>query len=261
MSESIIKVTNSSYAKYEEVLMKRDEVRKEAFLYERAYTREFGELILRVFRIKMECIKKKKTIEYCQRFANRGEAVDQKALQKYLEKELAEYEDRLEEMIHANKLARQGSSITEAEIQEIKRIYHRLVKKIHPDINPLTGTNDELSSLWHRLTVAYNCNDLLEMRETEVLVNAVLKKLDMGTVDVTIPDIDEKIADIEAEIVKITTTEPYTYRFLLGDPKEISEKKKVLRKELDEYEEYEKQLEEILNGLLTKGVVIKWQMN
>lgn len=53
--------------------------------------REFGDLILKVFQMKIEAIRKKKTIEYCQIFANRGESVDQDALQDYLAKELASY--------------------------------------------------------------------------------------------------------------------------------------------------------------------------
>ena len=33
---------------------------------------------------------------------------------------------------------------------KIKRIYHHLVKKIHPDINPVTNENEELKGLWQR---------------------------------------------------------------------------------------------------------------
>ena len=49
MDDAIIKVRNASYARYEELLTRRDEVRKEAFQIEREYTREFGDLILEVF--------------------------------------------------------------------------------------------------------------------------------------------------------------------------------------------------------------------
>ena len=53
----IIRVKNISYDRYEELLMRRDAIRKEAFIYERAFTREFGDLILEVFRMKIECIR------------------------------------------------------------------------------------------------------------------------------------------------------------------------------------------------------------
>ncbi len=63
----IIRVKNVSYDRYEELLMRRDAIKKEAFQYERAYVREFGDLILEIFQMKLECIRKKKTIEFLRR--------------------------------------------------------------------------------------------------------------------------------------------------------------------------------------------------
>lgn len=261
MCDKIVKVSNSSYARYEELLIRKDEVKKEAFQYEQAYVREFGDLILEVFQMKLESIRKKKTIEYCQIFANRGEAIDQNALQAYLAKELAEYREKLNRMIMDNEAAKKSGHVTEVELLKIKRIYHHLVKKIHPDINPVTEENEELKGLWQRLIIAYNCNNLKEMEETEILVNALLDKLNLGTLDITIPDIDEKIAEIEEEIEKITSTDPYQYKFLLEDEEAVLMKKEELRGELKEYEDYCKQLDEILNGFLQKGVTMTWLMS
>lgn len=261
MGDEIIRVSNSSYAKYEELLVRKDEVKKQAFLYERAYVREFGDLILEVFQLKIEAIRKKKTIQYCQVFANRGESIDQDAMQVYLAKELAEYNQQLEAMIKDNESAKKSEEITEADLLKIKRIYHRLAKKIHPDINPVTNENEELKGLWQRMIVAYNCNDLKEMEEIEVLVKALLDKLDLGTLDITIPDINEKIAELEAEIDRIKTTDSYRYKHILDDLDMVSQKKEDLRKEIKEYEDYGKQLDEILNGLLQNGVTLTWRMN
>lgn len=261
MKDEITRSGSSSYAKYEEALMRRDEVRKTAFQYERAYVREFGDLILQVFRMKIECIRKKKTIEYCQIFANRGETVDRKALQEYLAKELADYQKKLTEMIRDNEAARKTETISEVEALKIKRIYHRLVKRIHPDINPATNENEELKELWQRLITAYNCNDLKEMEETEVLINVVLAKLSLGAESVDIPDIEERIAEVEAEIADIMSKDPYRYMYLLDDKIAVVQKKQELQKELKEYEDYGKQLDGILDGLLGKGVSFTWRMN
>lgn len=262
MSDEIIKLSNSSYSKYEELLTRRDEVRKQAFQYERAYVREFGDLILQIFQIKVECIRKKKTIEYCQVYINRGQSVDQDALQKHLQKELEGYQIQLDNMIKDNEAAKKHEHVSEADMLKIKRIYHKLVKKIHPDINPITSENEELMGLWERLLIAYNCNDLKEMEEAEVLVNAVLEKLNLVTIDITIPNIDEKIEEIQAEIDKIMSTDPYQYKLLLEDSEAVEQKKQELRDELKEYEDYGKQLDEMLDGMfLNGGLTIKWQMN
>lgn len=260
MSE-VVKVRNASYARYEELLLRKDEVKKLAFHFERAYIREFGDLILEVFQKKMEAIRKKKTIEYCQIFANRGESVDQNALQAYLAKEMAEYKERLEEMVRENKEAKFGKKITEVDLLRIKRIYHRMAKKIHPDINPAAAKSEELQGLWNRLKIAYDCNDLKEMEETEVLINMLLEKMDLGTTEITIPDIEKKIAELEAEIGNITGTDPYQYKYLLEDEDAVSRKKEELRREQQEYEDYCKQLDSILKELLHKGVTTKCRMN
>lgn len=249
MSDDLIRVKNASYARYEELLMQRDLVKKDAFQYEREYVKTFGDLILQVFQMKMECICKKKTIEYCRVFLNRGEAVDMAALEAYLLKEMEEYQKQLDGMIRDNEAAKNSTTISQSELLKIKRIYHRLVKQIHPDINPLTNTNEELRDLWQRLVTAYNCNDLKEMEETEILINSVLEKLKLGTMEIEIPDIDEKIEELEAEIMQIKSVNPYQCKYLLMDPDAVEQKKEALRKELKDFEEYSHQLQQMLDEL------------
>lgn len=261
MGDAIIKVKNSSYARYEELLLKRDDVKKKAFQYGMEYNRTFGELILKVFEKKVEGIRKKKTLEYCQTFKNHGKNVDMAGLQTYLERQLAEYEKRLKDMVEENEAAKSTGTVTEAELLQIKRIYRRMVKKIHPDINPLTNTNEELKGLWQRLVIAYECNELKELKETEVLINALMAKLDMGVMEIEIPDIEVKIAELEEEIERIMNTDPYQYRYLLEDEAAVAEKKKALEEELKEYEEYSNRLEEMLNSVLGYGMTFTFRMN
>ncbi|MBP5179532.1 MAG: hypothetical protein J6066_08160 [Lachnospiraceae bacterium] len=261
MGDAIIKVKNSSYARYEELLLKRDDVKKKAFQYGMEYNRTFGELILKVFEKKVEGIRKKKTLEYCQTYKNHGKNVDMAGLQTYLERQLAEYEKRLKDMVEENEAAKSTGTVTEAELLQIKRIYRRMVKKIHPDINPLTNTNEELKGLWQRLVIAYECNELKELKETEVLINALMAKLDMGVMEIEIPDIEVKIAELEEEIERIMNTDPYQYRYLLEDEAAVAEKKKALEEELKEYEEYSNRLEEMLNSVLGYGMTFTFRMN
>ena len=138
-------------------------------------------------------------------------------------------------MIEDNEAAKRMNHLSQTEHLKIKRIYHRMVKQLHPDINPLTNTNKELRDLWERLLAAYTCNDLKEMEATEVLINAVLEKLKLGTTEIEIPDIDEKIVELEAEIERIKSVDPYQYKYLLMDPSLVQEKKDSLKKELKDY--------------------------
>jgi uncharacterized membrane protein len=61
--------------------------------------------------------------------------------------------------------------------------------------------------------------------------------------------------------MEIMETDPYQYKFLLDDSEAVESKKENLKTELKTYEDYSKQLDEVLEGLLGSGVKITWQMN
>ena len=247
--------------RYVELVKERDKLRKEAFQLQQEYIRVFGEQILAVFEKKIECIRKKKMIAFCQAAINRGEAIDQAALQAYLAAEMKEYQKQLAEMVKENKNARNKGEVTQAELLKIKKIYHRIAKLIHPDIFPRTQDEPVLMELWNRAMAAYACNDLKTLKECEVLVNEALEKLGIGAQLIDIPDIEEKINALQEEILKIRGTDPYQYKFLLMDKDAVKEKKESLEEELRSYEEYDDQLEVMLETVMGNGGMIIWQMN
>lgn len=259
--DEIIHVKNISYARYEELLMRRDNLEKEAYELEREYVRVFGEKILNIFTIKVECIRKKKLISYCQAVLNRGNIVNQEELQKYLMQEMSAYEAQLDQIIKDNAAARAATEISEYELLEIKKIYKRLVKKLHPDINPETNKKGKLRELWERIIIAYRCNKLKELKELEIQANAALEVLCKGGIDVDIPDIDEKIKELEAEIDNIRNTDPYMYKYILEDEAAVIQKNEALDEEYASYEDYEKQLDAMIEELMEKGVRFTWRMN
>ena len=260
MSE-MIWLGNVTYDKYVELIRERDRLKKIAFQMHQEYIRTFGEIILSVFRKKLECIRKKKMIAYCQAAVNRGEAIDQAALQAYLSREMEEYQKQLEEMVEENENARETGMITQAELLKIKKIYHKIAKRIHPDIFSKTSEEPALMELWNRTVAAYECNDLEGLTECEMLVNKALDELGLDTEISEVPDIEEKIISLQAQIKKIRETDPYQYKYLLEDSEAVEAKKESLMEELRSYEEYDRQLEEMLAGILGNGGVIAWQMN
>ena len=255
----LIRSHDSRYDEYEKLLLERDKYRKDAKTYLTLYIHEFGELITAVFRIKVSCIEKKKTIAFCRMYINRDERIDASALKEYIDEQMETYYDQLRQMAADNELCKELRSIPEAEYLEIKSIYRRIAKALHPDLNPLTEDNEELSELWSRTAAAYNSSDLKELRELEVLVNAVLSKLDGEHIDVEIPDIGDKIEKLKEEIERITSTDPYMYKHLLDSDELKEEKKEELRKELKEYSEYEKELKDILRSFIKNGAEFTWE--
>ena len=257
----IIKIKNADYSRYEELLLTRDQLRKEAGIYHGLYVKEFGDLHLALFEKQISCIQKKKRIGYYQAAINHGGVIDQAEVEALLVKEMQEYQEKLQDMVAENDAARKITEITSVKLLKIKRIYHRLAKQLHPDINPMTAEIPELMELWNAVHTAYNCNSLEDMEEAELLVNEALRRIGMGYREIEIPDLPGKIEALEASIAKIRETDPYQYKFLLEDPEAVKEKRRDLEKQIETYTEYEKELDSVIDGLLTSGVKILWKMN
>lgn len=258
---NIVNVKNEGYGRYEELLLLRDRLNKEANLYYMAYIREFGDLINRVYEMKIECIKRKKTIAYCQMSANHGEKVDVEKLQQYIEQEMKEYNIHLKGMLKASEEAKASKQISETDVLKIKKIYRELAKLIHPDINPATNEIPQLKELWLSLVTAYNCNSLKDMEETEILIKKALKDMDNDVFEIEIPDLGEKISKIEEEIRGIKSTAPYCYWEILENQDLINEKKSELEEELKMYSNYLDELDNMMEKIIQSGVTISWKMN
>ena len=255
----IVKSTDERYREYEKVLLERDNYRCLAEQYLRAYIREFGRLMTDAFEKKISCIEKKKTIAFCQMYANRGEPVDLNELNRYITAEMAEYRKQLEAMIADNNACRGKGSVSESERMQIKQIYRNIAKKFHPDIFPATAENDKLRELWNRVVSAYNRNDLKEISELEILVSKAIESEGGNYDNIDIPDIEDRIAEVENEINTIISTDPYRYKYLLEDESLVSEKKAELQREINEYTAYEKELQDILKTFLKNGATFQWE--
>ncbi len=255
----IVKATDERYHEYEKLLLERDNYRCLADQYLRAYIREFGQLMTDVFEKKISCIEKKKTIAFCQMYANRGEPVNLNALNGYITAEMAEYRKQLEAMIADNNACKSIGTVSESDLMKIKHIYRSIAKKCHPDIFPATAENDKLRELWNRVVSAYNRNDLKEISELEILVSQALAAEGGNYDNIEIPDIDDKITELEIEINSIISTDPYRYKYLLEDDALVAEKKAELQKELEEYTAYEKDLQDILKTFLKNGATFQWE--
>ena len=236
---------------YENLILRRDRLEKEAEQYRMAYFREFGELITDAFQTRIDCIALKKSIGFCQAKLNAGEEIDPISMQEYIDKSMLAYRGQMEDLLSLTEAGKSLTPISVLEAEDIRRIYRRIAKKLHPDICPLTEEEPELMELFQKALSAYRRNDLKALREAETLINRFLKEHGEEPEPVEIEDLPEKIEDLEAEITQIIGTEPYTYKTLLEDPEAIEKKRAELEAEKDEYQAYKKVLQAHLESLLT----------
>ncbi|MBS7370543.1 MAG: hypothetical protein KIG62_10500, partial [Oscillospiraceae bacterium] len=230
----IIRIAGGDYFEYEALLLKRDSLEREAGLLLNEYTRVFGELLTEQYRAYIRCIELKKKIAFSQAEINRGGKVVEAELELFISVQMKEYYETLSEMAENNELCRRAEAVSEVDIRKIKKIYRNLAKQLHPDISPLTVEYPELLELWNRAVTAYKCNSLKGIEEVQVLVNTFLERNGVDHAEMVIPDIGEKIAQLKAEIERIISTDPYQYKFLLGDEVMVQEKKEEIRQSIDE---------------------------
>ena len=77
-----------------------------------------------------------------------------------------------------------------------------------------------------------------------------------------IPDLEDRIAEVQKEIEDIKSKEPYTYRTLLEDGEAVERKKQELASELETYKKYHQELTELTEKILREGgVQILWRMD
>ena len=250
------------FREYEMLLLERDQAEKEAGQIWTCYIRLFGVLHSNVFAEKLECIQRKKAIAYYQRAKNSGGIVDTAALETYLEDELSAYRAQLKEMLRANERCAKAQTSSAYEVQRSKTLYRRIVKLLHPDLQPETDRDEALSGLWNRVVQAYHKNDVKTLSELEVLVRRELRERGIESGAAQLSDIGEKLDALRQELREITSTEPYTLAPLVNDEEAAERKRKELEEELEAYRRYRGELDAVIRGMLGKGdIQFLCQMN
>lgn len=254
-SYSIATVENKRYEELEELLLKRDQLFRESGSYLTAYTKEFGDMLTANFELKVECIKKKKTISYCRRRLNRALPIDVSRMQSEIDHEMTLYYTQLKEMLENTDLAKKAKTISEFRLSRAKKIYRRLTKLLHPDINKKTAENERLMELWTRIAAAYQKSDVDELDDLEVLARKAMDDLMDDGFELDPDDIEKRIERIEDQINEILITEPYIYKDLLSDEERKRSYKEQLLSERDDYQHYLESLDQTLSDILREGGV------
>ena len=242
-----------NYARYEELTLKKDQYEKEADLYQLLYVKEFGDLITESFQLKVACIALKKEIALYVKAKNAGETITEEEVKAYLDKQMSGYYEELTAKIKERDASKKTNVISAYEAEQIKKIYRRLAKLLHPDISPLTVEYPQLYDLFQEVIIAYKCNNLQELRKLEVIINKELEDNGVDGFEVLVDNIDERIEELEREIDEILRSVPFTYKHLLDDSDAVNEKKAELKKEIADYQEYKEELTEKLNAIKGGG--------
>lgn len=206
----------------------------------------------------------RRALSLAQAVANRGGALDAQALariEQQLDEELAVWKAKLQAAIdRASALLRrraEGVPLSSAEARELKRLYRKLMKRLHPDMNPDVGDDErEYFLIAQHL---YSNGDLAGLR---ALLYTVETSFGPGDTGLHIDVLDSLESELKATNLRVTSAQkrlddfkasfPYAYKDLLLDSAWVRKQSDALQGSIREAreaeDEYAHRLDELKRG-------------
>lgn len=171
---------------------------------------------------------------------NRQEKVIISAIEEALDTEFAEYQKRLDEQINKMNDALKRSkaeALTVEENKELKKLYRKIVKALHPDINP--DVSETQVNLFDNAVQAYKSGDLNTLRIIgEMVGNSPLPEQHKDALT-QLNEEKERLQNllkaIRDSIEQIKSEYPYTMKEIIEDEEQIEQRKRELENVLSQY--------------------------
>lgn len=236
------------------LLLEHDELKYvECKNIEMMYMLALGALEYKAFELNCTMLRLKRKIELIQAKINRQEKVSISAIDKLLDDEFAEYQERLNEQMKKMNSAlerNKGEILTIEETKELKALYRSIVKALHPDIHP--NVTKEQLRLFQNAVDAYKNGDINSLRIiNEMVVNHDLSESKENVITVLTKEKErllQMLDLIEEHIADIKDSYPYNLKPIVQS-EELTEKKKI---ELEDTITRLKEIIEIYNARIEK---------
>lgn len=217
------------------------------------YRLKLGALQLEV--VTAECMVRRlrRKLELIQAALNHGEAPDPEAIELRLDEELAAWEARVDAAREALKQARRWvrlPTLSVDDARDLRTLYRRLAKRLHPDVNP--GGGETAARLWLQAGAAYRMGDLGELRALALLADRMTRpELPVGNALIERRDaLRAAVTRLLEEVTTIQQRFPFTLRDHLADPAWVAARQAELTARRDELADRQRLIEAALAGLL-----------
>lgn len=200
---------------------------------ETAYLLTLGGLEYKAYELRCDVLRLKRKIGLIQSKKNRQEKIIVSDIEEILDEEFAEYKERLNEQLNRMNAALErsgGDVLSEKESKELKKLYHSVIKALHPDLHP--DITDAKMALFHNAVTVYENGDLKSMRIISALLpESEFSGIKENSISVLTKERDRLIkllGIIHDEISKIKNEYPYTMKKIVQNKEEITAKKTEL---------------------------------
>ena len=237
------------------LVLERDELRfVECKNIETSYMLTLGSLEYKAYEAECLCLRLKRKVSLLQEKKNRQEKIVLSQIEDVLDREFAEYQEKLREKMDKMNAAIErgkGELLSEADTKELKKLYRRIVKAIHPDLHP--DLSKAQFDLFNNAVDAYANGDLNTLRIIDEMVSDTIMPEVPDAMTKLVQDkerLTKLIQIIKESIEKIKSEYPYTVKDIVMDPEKIAAKKDEVERILHQYEEaisaYSLRIEEML---------------
>lgn len=225
------------------LVLEKDELRYvQAKNLEMQYMLELGAIEYQVYEAQCAMLRLKRKIELIQAKKNREEKLVLADIEDILDAEFAAYQDalnaKIEEMNEAIKRSN-GELLSDADAKELKHLYHKIVKALHPDLHP--ELTDAQLTLFHNAVLAYENGDLKTMQIISAMVSGAEEIQNEETAILQLTHEKERLltllSRLKEDIAEIKSNYPFTVKELLQHPEKIRERKEELQEILRQYKE------------------------
>lgn len=220
---------------------------------EAAYLKRFGALELEVYESFCDYRREKRKADEIRARRNRREPVDEAEVTAALDGEFAVYREklhaRMEKMNRALSPA-EPSGLTAAGREELKRLYRRAVKALHPDLHPEAEETE--NNLLQRAMEAYRHRDLSELRAVcEAIPDENADRPDALTdLRAEVRQLRRRIKAFTEELEELKQTNPYRLRVFLEDEAKAAAHREELLRMLHGYRESSRVCAEEIEAML-----------
>lgn len=217
------------------------------------YQTKLGAWELEKLKAQFRVARLKRTVELAQAALNRGGKPDMDQIEAQVQEEQILWEKKIQEAAAKLQQAehRLAHLLPDEQNVELKKLYHQIVKLLHPDLHPDQPAGDKL--LWQQVQDAYDVGDLEKLRALSLLLHEpdppegtpdALEKLQAEHAM-----LEQRIAELETKIGQLEGQPPFTWREDLENEVWVAMKRTALEKETEPLQAQAAALEKHLETL------------